>query len=154
MVTNDAVELNSVKAFLKKHPEFKPIPVERLESGETAVQDEPMPMRFGGQRVLTGYEQLPQDIVQMWPPNDSRTIDQRLLTVRLERILTFLPEGQQDLLRRVYWERQRQEDIATDLGVSQQAVSQRVITAEAALKRAIALHGGDQEVLEITEGEL
>lgn len=138
----DADELNTEQQFLKEHPEFK------------QDEEQPMPMRFGGQRVLTGYEQLPQDVVQMWPPNDSRTIDQRLLTVRVERILAHLPAAQQDLLRRVYWERQRQEDIATDLGVSQQAVSQRITTAEAALKRAIAIHGGDPEVLEIEEGEL
>jgi RNA polymerase sigma factor (sigma-70 family) len=146
-------ELHAAEVFLREHPEFRQ-PEDRFDTGETAEKEESQPIRFGGQRVLTGYDNLPHDLVSVWPTNESRTAEERELSVRLERILDRMRPEQADLLRRVYWEREPQESIAKELGVSQQAVSQRITTAENALKRCIAEHGMDVEVLKVAEEEL
>lgn len=106
--------------------------------------------RLGGKRVLLGYEQIGSDHVRIVPPNESKTREQRVLAAKMEKVLSLLPPKRADLLRRVFWERQTQAEIAADLGVSQQAVAQRVKTAKRQLQKVWDLH----QDLEIEEDEL
>lgn len=99
--------------------------------------------------MFTGLEDRVLVEGSIVPPNESRTIEERILSVRIERIMAKMKPEQADLLRKVYWEHHPQREIADELGISQQAVSQRLATAEGALKRAIAEHGGDDDVLNV-----
>lgn len=116
--------------FLRRHPEFKE-DVDRLESGESASREVPMPLKMGGQRVFLDPS---FDTGTPWPPH---VRPDHALGERIERAMMQLKEKYADLLRRVYWERQTQEDIGNDLGISQQAVSQRIKTAERKLKAVL-----------------
>lgn len=111
-----------VETFLKDHPEYRRQDTEPLEG-----------MRMGSKRVLSGYEQLPQD--KVLPAPASRSLAQRVLVVKVEKALEKLPAKRADLLRRIYWERQTQHEVAAALGISQQAVAQRLRVAERHLKR-------------------
>jgi RNA polymerase sigma factor (sigma-70 family) len=128
-------------AWLKEHAD---------ELNEQEYYEVPIPLRMGGQRVLTG---LDADIGKLWPPNESRSTSQRALAVRIERLLELMPAARADLLRRVFWERQPQEEIGRELGISQQAVSQRVETAKKHLARLIVEHA-DSPLMEVDADEL
>lgn len=111
-----------VRRFLKRHPWVR--------------EGEPSPMRLNSKRVLLGYEQLhPARFV---PPDSSRTISERAMSVLLERVLDTMNQDQADLLRRYYFEQATQREIAQDLGCSQQAANARIRTAEGSFKRVLA----------------
>lgn len=99
--------------------------------------------------MLLGYEQLDGRFMVV-PPNESRTHEQRVLAAKMDKVLALMPEKRADLLRRVYWERQTQGEIAADLAISQQAVSQRLKTAERQFQRVWEM----AKDLEIEEDEL
>lgn len=141
-----------VVAFLAEHPEFEDGFGPRLDTGESAFQDPPLDLRLGGQRVQIGS--LFEDEGAPVPPNSSRSVRERVLAVRVERLLERIKPEQADLLRRVYWERQPREGIAADLRISHQAVTSRLRTAERAFMRAIAEHGGDVDILNVREEDL
>ena len=134
-------ELAAAERWLAEHPE--------IESGEAE------PMRFDGVRVLTGYEQFARDHVLPWPPLAQRTKRQRVAAIWLDIMMARLRPRYRDLLRRVYFERQTQEEIAQEEGVSQQAINQRVRTAEGALRKAIVKDNGEaySEAVEREGGE-
>ena len=117
-----------IEAFVQAHPEF-------ADWETDSIHRPPPPERFDGKRVLTGYEQLAKDRILPVPPNDSRTYDQRVLSAQVEKAMAVLPKAKADLLRRIYWEKQTQEEVAADLGISQQAVNQRLRTAEKHLRK-------------------
>lgn len=106
--------------------------------------------RLGGKRVLLGYEQIGADHIRIVPPNESRTHEQRVLVAKMEKALALLPPKRSDLLRRVFWERQTQAEIADDLGISQQAVAGRIKTAKKQFQKVWQLCRD----LEIEEDEL
>jgi RNA polymerase sigma factor (sigma-70 family) len=135
-------KLTEEERFLREHPEFRE-PRNRRQPTE----------RLGGQRVYGDQHYIGDGSARpVFPP--SRTLEDRRLSVRMERLLERMKPDQADILRRVYYERATQQQIADDLGVSQQAVNQRVRTAERNLKLVIAEHGGDPDILEVDDGEL
>ena len=113
------------------------------EHPELAGPGELEPLRFDGEKVLTGYEQYARDKAIPWPPVARRTKRQRVAAIWLDTMLARLRPRYSDLLRRVYFERQTQEEIAQEEGVSQQAINQRVRTAEGALRKAIVKDNGE-----------
>ncbi len=113
--------------FVLEHPEFNPSN-KKLDTGETDQREVPMPLRFAGQRVMLSPNW--QDGT-LWPPHIKPNHE---ATALIEAAMEKLQPKYADLLRRVYWERQTQEQIGAELGISQQAVSQRVKTAERKLK--------------------
>lgn len=134
----DANELNSAHQraqaeadeWLEKHPEYK-AGNNRLDTGESSEREVPLPLRFGGQRVLLSPNWQDGTI---WPPH---VAPNHALTEKVEKAMSAIKPKYADLLRRVYWERQTQEQIGKDLGISQQAVSQRIKTAERKLREVL-----------------
>lgn len=121
-----AYEEAAADAWAADHPEF--------EDWKTdSVHRPPPPERFDGKRVLIGYKQT--GAVLVVPPDESRTASQRELLETVEVLLDLLPPARADLLRGVYWERQTHAQVGADLGLSQQAVTQRLRTAEKHLRK-------------------
>ena len=121
-------ELTAVEAFLAEHPEFR-------EQHRDLAPDH----RLGGQRVLLNFEELlTQSGITFVPPDETRTPQQRALSVRIEKLMEKMKPEQRDLLLRFYWEGASQSDIGKDLGISQQAVSARLQTALKAFVRLMA----------------
>lgn len=143
-----AYEEAEAELFVSQHPEFEGWDRGRMPSGESE-ENLPMPPESkGGRKVLTGYEQLARDKAVPVPPDGSRTLAQRRLAVKLEKAMALLPRKRQELLRRIYWEKQTQQEVAADLGISQQAVAQRLNTARRQLKKVY------RDDIEVQEEEL
>lgn len=95
--------------------------------------------RLGGQRVLPfgSYEDVATLLDNPTLIFKQRDATQDVLQEQIEYLINKLDPNQADLLRRVYWEQQTQAEIAADLGVSQQAVGQRLDTAHKAFARSL-----------------
>lgn len=145
--------MTEVEEFLNEHPEFRAsMQVRRGENGESVSADRSDWLGDGGSRRYTAYGALGDitdlerggELRPVWPaaPRDRTS---RQMAARVEEALRHLAPKYRDLLDRVYYQRQTQEEVARDLGISQQAVSQRLDTAHAALVKVIADHGQEWE---------
>ena len=148
--------LAEAEAFVREHPEFSDLlpPHQRLDTGETGTAERSDWLSesrhhkhsgYGGFGDLSRMENDRRDLVHPLRNPEQRTFQEKLLDVRVNKCLDLVPENQRALLEAYYWENKTQEDIGRELGISQQAVAQRLRTAEATYTRILAEHAAEMK---------